>query len=160
MVKARVNAIHMRGSCEETKSIDDPISFSPVNPNRVIVPHYDALALTLCISGFDVHRVLVDPSSAADLLQLPAFNQMKLSSRMLNSAKANPLWFQRRNNPDIGRHHAPSTSKTSHPTSFVLNRRRLRALQCHNRPDMAALDEDCSFNISPDSQLFDQCGAG
>ena len=40
-----------------------------------------------CISGFDVHRVLADPGSAADLLQLLAFNQMKLSSRMLNSAK-------------------------------------------------------------------------
>ena len=44
------------------------------------MPHYDALVLTLCISGFDVHRVLVDPSSAIDLLHIPAFNQMKLSS--------------------------------------------------------------------------------
>ena len=60
--------------------VDDPISFPPVNSNRVIMPHYDALVLTLCISGFDVHRVLVDPGSAVDLLQLPAFNQMKLSS--------------------------------------------------------------------------------
>ena len=49
------------------------------------MPHYDELVLTLCINGFDVHRVLVDPGSEADLLQLPAFNQMKLSSQMLNS---------------------------------------------------------------------------
>ena len=48
------------------------------------MPHYDALVLTICISGFDVHRVLVDLGSMADLLQLPAFNQMKLSSQMLN----------------------------------------------------------------------------
>ena len=74
MVKARVNAIHMGGNREETKPIDDPISFPLVNPNRVIVPHYDALVLTLCISSFDVHMVLVDPGSAVDLLQLPAFN--------------------------------------------------------------------------------------
>ena len=66
--------------------IDGFISFPLVNPNRVIVPHYDTLVLTLCISGFDVHRVLVDPGSATDLLQLPSFNQMKLFSRMLNSA--------------------------------------------------------------------------
>ena len=85
MVKAWVNAVHKRGIWKETKPIDDPISFPSVNPNRVIVPHYDALVLTHCISGFDVHRVLVDLSSDADLLQLPAFNQMKLSSRMLNS---------------------------------------------------------------------------
>ena len=92
MVKARVNAVHTSSNREDTKLIDDPISFSPVNPNRVIVPHYDALVLTLCINGFDVHRVLVDPGSAADLLQLPTFNQMKLSPQMLNSI-TNPLWF-------------------------------------------------------------------
>ena len=67
-IKARVNAIHTGGSREETKPIDGPISFPLVNPNKVIVPHYDALILTLCISGFDVHRVLVDPSSIVDLL--------------------------------------------------------------------------------------------
>ena len=51
-----------------------PISFPPVNLNRIIVLHYDALVLTLCISGFDVHSVLVDPSNVETLLQLPAFN--------------------------------------------------------------------------------------
>ena len=51
------------------------------------MPHYDALVLTLCISGFDVHRVLVDPGSAADLLQLPAFNKMRLSLGVLNSTE-------------------------------------------------------------------------
>ena len=83
-IKARVNAIHMGGNLEETKPIDGPVSFPPVNPNRVIMPHYDALVLTLCISDFDVHRVFVEPGSATYLLQLPAFNQMKLFSRMLN----------------------------------------------------------------------------
>ena len=48
------------------------------------MPCYDAFVLTLCINGFDVHRVLVDPSSKANLLQLPAFNQMKLSLGILN----------------------------------------------------------------------------
>ena len=74
MVKARVNAVHLSGSMEETKPIDDPISFPPINPNKVIMLRYDALVLTLCINYFDVHMVLVDPSSAAYLLQLPAFN--------------------------------------------------------------------------------------
>ena len=74
MIKTWVNTVHTRGSQEETKPIDGPISFPPVNPNRVIVPHHDALVLTLCISGFDVHRVLVDPGSTTDLFQLPAFN--------------------------------------------------------------------------------------
>ena len=85
-VRAKVNVIHMEGKHEETKPIDGPISFPPVNLNRVIVPHYDALVLTLCIHGFDVHRVLVDPGSVVDLLQLPAFKQMKLSLGVVNSA--------------------------------------------------------------------------
>ena len=85
IVKARVNTIHTKGGHKETKPIDGPISFPPVNPNKVIVPHYDALILTLCINDFDVHRVLIDPGSVADLLQLPAFKQMKLSFNMMNS---------------------------------------------------------------------------
>ena len=83
-IKARANVIHIE-SGQEAEPIDGPISFAPINPNKVIVPHYDALVLTLCINGFDVHRVLVDPGSVADLLQLLAFTQMKLSSHMLNS---------------------------------------------------------------------------
>ena len=72
-VRARVNAIHAEGRHEETKLIDDPISIPLVIPNRFIVPYYDTLVLTLCINGFDVYRVLVDPGNAAYLLQLPAF---------------------------------------------------------------------------------------
>ena len=69
-----VNAIHTKGSREETRTIDGLISLLHVNPNRIIVPRYDALVLALCISGFDVHKVLVDPGSTMDLLQLPALN--------------------------------------------------------------------------------------
>ena len=82
-----MNAIHAEERHEETKPIDGLISFPPINLNRIIVPHYDALVLTLCIGGFDVHMVLIDLDNMTDLLQLPAFEQMKLSSGMLNSAR-------------------------------------------------------------------------
>ena len=82
-----MNAIHAEGRHGETKPIDGHISFPHINPNKIIVPHYDALVLTLCINGFDVLRVLIDPGNAEDLLQLPTFEHMKLSSRMLNSAR-------------------------------------------------------------------------
>ena len=78
-----MNVVHTERG-QEVEPIDDLISFTIINPNKVIVPHYDALVLTLCINGFGVHRVLVDPSSATDLLQLPTFTQMKLSPGMLN----------------------------------------------------------------------------
>ena len=94
-VKVRINAIHTEGSHEETKPIDGPKSFPPVNPNMIIVPHYDALVITLCINGFDVHRVLEDPSSVEDLLQLSAFKQVKISLGMLNSAERILFSFNR-----------------------------------------------------------------
>ena len=77
--RAWLNAIHIPDSSRAIQLIDDPISFPPINPSKVITPHHDALVLTLCINYFDVHRVLVDPSSAVDLLQLPAFKQMNIS---------------------------------------------------------------------------------
>ena len=84
MVKAKVNVGHTE-SGQEAEPIESPISFAPINLNMVIVPHYNELVLTLCINGFDVHMVLVDPGNVVDLLQLPAFTQMKLSPDMLNS---------------------------------------------------------------------------
>ena len=56
-MKARVNVVHMESSQGESELIDGPISFPLVNPTRVIVPHYDALVLTLYINGFDVHKL-------------------------------------------------------------------------------------------------------
>ena len=40
----------------------------------------------MCINSFDVHMVLVDPGSAADLLHLLAFKQMGVPLDHLNSA--------------------------------------------------------------------------
>ena len=79
-VKAKVNTVSTRENTTVAPPIDDPISFPPVNP------HYDALVLTICINGFDVHRVLVDPGSATDLLHLPALKQTRVSIDHLSSA--------------------------------------------------------------------------
>ena len=84
--RARVNTISTLESSTVVQPIDGPISFPPIYPARVITPHYDALILTLCINNFDVHSVLVDPGSAAELLHLPAFRQMKVPLTHLNSA--------------------------------------------------------------------------
>ena len=84
-VRARVNTISNQGKAPAAQPVDDLISFPPINPTRVITPHYDALVLIVCINSFDVHRVLVDPSSAADLLHLPAFKQMRVSIDLLHS---------------------------------------------------------------------------
>ena len=84
-VRAIVNTVSDRGDIAAVLPVDDPISFQPINLTRVIKPHYDALVLTVCINGFDVHRVLVDPGSATDFLHLPAFKQMRVPIDHLHS---------------------------------------------------------------------------
>ena len=86
IVRARVNTISASDNNEAIQPVESPISFPPINSSRVITPYHDALVLTLCIKFFYVHRVLVDPSSAADLLQLPAFRQMQVPHDNLSSA--------------------------------------------------------------------------
>ena len=68
IVRSQVNTISALDNNKAIQPVDGPISFPPINPSRVITPHHDALVLNLCINNFDVHRVLVDPGSAADLL--------------------------------------------------------------------------------------------
>ena len=84
-VRARVNTVTTQENTTAAQLIDGPISFPPINPTRVITPHYDALVLTVCINSFDVHMVLVDPGSATDLLHLPAFKQMRVPLDHLSS---------------------------------------------------------------------------
>ena len=85
-VRARVNTISTRENTTLAHPFEGLIFFPHVNPTRVITPHYDALVLTVCINGFDVHRVLVDPGSAVDLLHLLAFKQMGVPIDHLSSA--------------------------------------------------------------------------
>ena len=85
-VQARVNTIHILDNGRAIQPINGPISFPPVNLSTVITPHHNTLVLTLCINDFDVHIVLVDPNSGADLLQLPAYKQMNIFFDMLSYA--------------------------------------------------------------------------
>ena len=84
--RAQINTISTLGSSAAIQLVNGPISIPLINPTRVITPHYDALVHTLCINNFDVHRVLVDPGSAADVLHLLAFQQMKVPLDHLSSA--------------------------------------------------------------------------
>ena len=56
--------------------VDDTITFSLINANQILQPHEDTLVLTLGISGFDMRRILIDPGSSTDLLQMSAYKQM------------------------------------------------------------------------------------
>ena len=80
-----MNTVSARENITAIQPVDGPISFPLINLTRVITPHYDALVLTIGIKNFDVLRVLVNPGSAADLLHLPAFKQMRVPLDHLSS---------------------------------------------------------------------------
>ena len=77
-IRVRINTINTQESSTALQSIDGLVSFPPIDPTRIITPHYDALVLTLGINNFDVNRVLVDLGNAAELLHLPSLTQMKV----------------------------------------------------------------------------------
>ena len=85
LIRARINTITTLESSTALQLIDGLVSFPPIDPTRIITPHYDALVLTLCINNFDMHRVLVDPGSTIELLHLPALTQMKVPLSHLSS---------------------------------------------------------------------------
>ena len=81
-----MNTTSAPDNSKSIQPVDGPIFFPPINLSKVITPHHDALFLTLCINHFDVHRVLVEPGSATDLLHLLTFIQMQVLLDKLSSA--------------------------------------------------------------------------
>lgn len=67
--------------------IDGVIIFHPVDSNRILQPHRDALILTLGISDFDVRRILVDLGNSTDLLQVSVIKQMGFSPSTLENPR-------------------------------------------------------------------------
>ena len=46
-------------------------------------PHYDPLVIMVMIEEFNTRRVLVDNGSSADIIYLPAFQQLKVDQKRL-----------------------------------------------------------------------------
>ena len=75
-VRERINSIRPGLTRGGPRPIDGTITFPPVDPTRTLQPHCDALILSLEIGDFDVRRILVDPSSSADLVQASVVGHM------------------------------------------------------------------------------------
>ena len=60
------------------------MSFNEANARGVKQPHNDPLVIMLNIEGFNTKRILVDNDSFADIIYLPAFQQLKLNPKRLH----------------------------------------------------------------------------
>ena len=84
--KARKTYLRMVQSVQTTGSIpkiarreSSMIGFSEDDARRLYHPHDDALVVSLRVGDYNVHRMLVDNGSSADILYYPAFQQMGIS---------------------------------------------------------------------------------
>lgn len=74
---------------------DSPIvGFSEEDARRLHHPHDDALVVTLRVGEYNMHRVLVDNGSSADILYYLAFQQMMIDRERLIPTNAPLVGFR------------------------------------------------------------------
>ena len=78
----QVNIVHMMPPFKQ-KQTDQDMSFNETNARGVKRPHNDPLVIMLIIEGFNTKKILVDNGSSADIIYLPAFQQLKLDPKRL-----------------------------------------------------------------------------
>ena len=78
--KARKTYLRMVQNIQLTRSVpkiarrESPIiGFSEEDARRLHHPHDDALVVSVRVGDYNVHRVLVDNGSSADILYYPSF---------------------------------------------------------------------------------------
>ncbi|XP_065626373.1 uncharacterized protein LOC136066258 [Quercus suber] len=66
--------VQLIGSVPNTTRVESPIiGFTEEDARRLHHPHDDALVVSIRVGDYNVHRVLIDNSSSADILYYPAF---------------------------------------------------------------------------------------
>ena len=72
-----VQNVQLTGSIPKITQKESPIiGFSEEDARRLYHLHDDALVVSVRIGDYNVHRMLVDNGSSADILYYPAFQQM------------------------------------------------------------------------------------
>ncbi|XP_065626753.1 uncharacterized protein LOC136066400 [Quercus suber] len=79
----------MAGSRSNTTRMESPIiGFTEEDARRLHHPHDDALVVSIRVGDYNVHRVLIDNGSSADILYYPAVQQMGIDRARLMPASA------------------------------------------------------------------------
>ena len=89
-----VQNVQLTGSVPKIARRESPIiGFSEKDARRLHHPHDDALVISIQIEDYNMHRVLVDNGSSADILYYPAFQQMGISRERLIPTNALLIGF-------------------------------------------------------------------
>ena len=89
-----VQNVQLTGSVPKMARRESPIiEFSEDDARRLHHPHDDALVVTIRVGDYNVHRMLVDNGSSADILYYPAFQQMGINRARLTPTNAPLVGF-------------------------------------------------------------------
>jgi hypothetical protein len=88
------------------------IGFSDEDYEGISFPHTDALVVTLTVANHNMHRILVDNGSSADILYLPAFKQLNIGQEKVGVARSPLVGFTGEQVQPIGTIDLPVTAGT------------------------------------------------
>ena len=89
-----IQNVQLTGSVPKIARRESPIiGFSEDDARRLHHPHDDALVVNIRVGDYNVHRMLVDNGSSADILYYPAFQQMGINRARLTPANAPLVGF-------------------------------------------------------------------
>ena len=75
----------------QTKWSHIPLTFDARDVDLRSAPHIDAMVINCSVAGWNLHKVLVDNGSQADIIFLHAFDRMGISHSLLKPSD-NPLY--------------------------------------------------------------------
>ncbi|XP_077221942.1 uncharacterized protein LOC143855757 [Tasmannia lanceolata] len=86
----RINAVHTTSKKIRT---ENEISFSDADLDNLILPHDDALVVTMLVANWEVKKILIDNSSSADIMYYHAFQKMMIGDDCLKPASSDLFDF-------------------------------------------------------------------
>jgi hypothetical protein len=86
-----VNHVALTGPVVQTRWSHVPLTFDARDVDLRSTPHVDAMVINCSVAGWDLHKVLVDNGSQADIIFLHAFDRMGISHNLLKPSD-NPLY--------------------------------------------------------------------
>jgi hypothetical protein len=86
-----INHVAVIGPVVQTKWSHVPLTFNARDVDLRSAPHIDAMVINCSVAGWDLHKVLVDNGSQANIIFLHAFDRMGISHSLLKPSD-NPLY--------------------------------------------------------------------
>jgi hypothetical protein len=86
-----INHVAVTGPVVQTKWSHVPLTFDARDVDLRNAPHIDVVVINCSVAGWDLHKVLVDNGSQADIIFLHGFDRMGISHSLLIPSN-NPLY--------------------------------------------------------------------